>query len=228
MQTRPGVSMLMMVTAWPTVPRCRRTACAGLWLGLVACGSLESQEAKEAARVTQETVSRGVELTKEQLDKVDTAKIQKTWDGVVDAVQESTTREPSPSSKPEPDPLADAAKAIACDEARERCTVTAEFADRARQHGAKVAAQVRISAARGEARGLRIDAIDAGTLGELMGLRVGDVVTHVNGTSLGSPQDAVLLYMSVRAARSFTIEYQRDGKARTLQIDVVDAPSPGG
>jgi S1-C subfamily serine protease len=80
---------------------------------------------------------------------------------------------------------------------------------------------VRISAATGEVRGIRIDAIDAGTIAERVGLRVGDVVTHVNGTALGSPQDAVLLYMSLRAARAFVVEYRRGGQARSLRVDVV-------
>jgi type II secretory pathway component PulC len=199
-----------------------RCGLGALLVGLAACGSLESDEAKEVARVTQESVERGVDAAKEQLDKVDTEKIAKTWDGVVEAVQESTQREPSASpAEPAPDPLADAAKAIACDEARERCTVTTEFASRARQHGGRVAAQVRISPARGDVRGIRIDAIDAGTIAELVGLRVGDVVTHVNGTSLGSPQDAMLLYMSMRAARAFTVDYRRDGQARTLQVEII-------
>lgn len=197
------------------------TGCLAALLGLAACGSLESEEAAEAARVTRETVSRGVDSAKEQLDKVDTEKIAKTWDGVVEAVEDSTKRDPAAPSPPEPDPLADAATAIACDEARERCTVTTDFANRARAHGGRVAGQVRISPATGEVRGIRIDAIDAGTIAELVGLHVGDVVTHVNGTALGSPQDAMLLYMSVRAARTFTVDYQRDGKPRTLQVDVV-------
>jgi S1-C subfamily serine protease len=135
-------------------------------------------------------------------------------------VEDSTRSDPAPTV-PVPDPLADVAQAIACDEAHERCTVTADFADRARQHGGRVAKQVRISAATGEVRGIRIDAIDAGTIAERVGLRVGDVVTHVNGTALGSPQDAVLLYMSLRAARAFVVEYRRGGQARSLRVDVV-------
>lgn len=179
-------------------------------VGLAACGWLESDEAHEVARATQETVSRGVESAKEQLDKVDTASISKTWDGVVG----------SPSGADEPDPLAGAATAIACDEARERCTVTAEFAGRARERSTALAQQVRVTRVAGKVTGIRIDGIDAGTVAELVGLRPGDVVTHVNGTAIGSAQDAVMLYVRVRAARTFVIDYRRGDEARTVQIDV--------
>jgi general secretion pathway protein C len=102
-----------------------------------------------------------------------------------------------------------------------RCTVTADFADRARQNGRRVAEQLRVEPAHGDAKGVRIESIDAGSVASLLGLEKGDVVTHVNGTPIGSMQDAVMLYMSIRAARSFTIDYQRSGEDRTLQLDVV-------
>lgn len=189
-------------------------------LVLAACSKLESEEAHEVAEATQQAVSRGVESAKQQLDKVDTEKIGKTWDGVVEVVEESTRSDPT-STGPQADPLADAAKAIACDEARERCTVTADFADRAREHGTRVASQMRVTRVAGTVTGVRIDSIDAGTIAERVGLRAGDVVTHVNGTAIGSPQDVMMLYMSVRAAQSFVVQYQRGEEARSLQVDVV-------
>lgn len=202
-------------------------SCLAMLMTLAACSKLESEEAKEVAReanevaeATQKSISRGVDSAKEQLDKVDTKKIGRAWDGVVEAVEDSTRSDPD-SAGPKPDPLADAAKAIECDAAGERCTVTADFADRAREHGTKVASQVRVTRVAGSVTGIRIDAIDAGTIAERVGLRAGDVVTHVNGTAIGSAQDAMMLYMNVRAARSFVIDYQREGEARTLQVDVV-------
>lgn len=198
-------------------------SCLAVLVVLAACSKLESEEAKEVAReanevaqATQESISRGVDSAKEQLDKVDTEKIGKTWDGMVEAVEGSTKRDPSAA-----DPLADAAKAIACDAARERCTVTADFADRAREHSTRAASQVRVTRVAGSVTGVRIDSIDVGTMADRVGLRAGDVVTHVNGTALGSAQDVMMLYMSVRAARSFVIDYQRGGEARTLHVDVV-------
>jgi C-terminal processing protease CtpA/Prc len=200
--------------------------CFAALVGLAACSQLESEEAKEVAReanvVAQEAteevvqVSREVaQATKEQLDKVDTKKIEQTLDDVAGAMGAGPVDDPA---NPDPDPLADAGRAIACDEARARCTVTTDFTDRARRHASKLAAQLRMSPVAGDVPGIRIDAIDAGTPAEIVGLRAGDVITHVNGTPA---KDAVMLYMSVRAAESFVIDYQRADEARTLRVDVV-------
>lgn len=219
-QYRATDAILTMVSASSI---CSCLAAAAL-VALAACGKLESEEAKEVAReanevadATQKSISRGVDSAKEQLDKVDTEKIGKTWDGMVEAVEESAKSDPTTGS----DPLADAAKAIACDAARERCTVTTDFADRAREHSTRAASQVRVTRVAGSVTGVRIDSIDVGTMADRVGLRAGDVVTHVNGTALGSAQDVMMLYMSVRSARSFVIDYQRGGEARTLHVDVV-------
>lgn len=202
-------------------------SCLAVLVALAACSKLESEEAKEVAReanevaeATQKSISRGVDSAKEQLDKVDTKKIGRAWDGVVEAVEGSTRSDPT-SAGGEPDPLADAAKAIECDAVGERCTVTADFADRAREHSTRAASQVRVTRVAGSVTGVRVDSIDVGTMADRVGLRAGDVVTHVNGAALGSAQDVMMLYMRVRAARSFVIDYQRDGEARTLHVDVV-------
>jgi C-terminal processing protease CtpA/Prc len=208
---------------------------AALLAGLAACGSLESEEAREVAQdakvvakeAGKEVVAASKEVaqatrevaqaTKEQLDKVDPEDVERAIDGVAGAMG-------APSGEPAgagANPLADAAQAIKCEESGVRCTVTADFADRARQNGRRVAEQLRVEPARGDVKGVRIESIDAGSVASLLGLQKGDVVTHVNGTPIGSMQDAVMLYMSVRAARSFTIDYQRSGENRTLQLDVV-------
>jgi C-terminal processing protease CtpA/Prc len=200
--------------------------CLAALVGLAACSQLESEEAKEVAReanvVAKEATKEVVEVsrevaqaTKEQLDKVDTEKIEQTLEDVAGAMGAPPVGDPA---NPGADPLADAVQAIACDKARARCTVTADFADRARQNSRKLAAQLRMTPVEDAVAGIRIDAIDAGTPAELVGLRAGDVITHVNGTSA---KDPVMLYMSVRAAQSFVIDYQRSGEARTLQVDVV-------
>lgn len=192
-------------------------------LVLAACSQLESEEAHQVAKATKDTAARGVDLAKEQIDRIDTQKIRGAWDATVEAVEEAAKREPG--VEPSVDPLADAAEAIACDEARERCTVSYDFASRARQHSGRLAAQVRVSPAsgqvQGQVQGVRIDGIDAGTIADLVGLKVGDVVTHVNGTSLATAQDAMMLYMSVRAARTFVVHYQRGQEERSLVVDVV-------
>jgi type II secretory pathway component PulC len=214
----------------------RRLGLVAALAGLAACGSLESEEAREVAQeakvvakeASKEVVAASKEVaqatrevaqaTKEQLDKVEPEDVERALDGVAGAVGATPKGEPAGAGA---DPLAGAAQAIECDEARERCTVTADFADRARQNGRKVAEQLRVEPAGGDVKGVRIEALDAGSVASLLGLKVGDVITHVNGTPIGSMQDAVMLYMNVRAARSFTLDYQRSGEARTLQLDVV-------
>lgn len=201
-----------------------------LWLGLSACNQLESEEvaegakevaeevaeeAKEVADVTRKTVVRGVDKAKEALDRVDMEKVRRTWDAAVGAISGSDGS-PTPSG----DPLAGAAEAITCD-ADERCTVTAEFIARARRHSTRVAGQVRVTPIRGEVRGIRIDAIDSGSVAQHVGLRTGDVVTHVNQVPLGTIQDAMLLYVRIRSATSFTVHYRRGGQERVLTVDVV-------
>lgn len=213
--------------AWHAASLCS-PGLAALLAGLAACGSVEPGEAQEAAREAgQEVVAASREVakatkdvaraTKERLDEVDSEDIERTIDGVAGAMGATPRGEPT---APGADPLVGAAQAIECDEAHARCTVTAEFADRARQNGRRVAEQLRIEPA-SDVRGVRIAALDAGSVASLLGLKVGDVVTRINGTPIGSMQDALMLYMTIRAARSFTIDYQRSGEARTLRLDVV-------
>lgn len=184
--------------------------------GLLACGSLESEQAREVADATRKTVSRGVDGAKNTLDRIDMAQVRRAWDSAVEAMRGAAS-----PAEPGVDPLAGAAEAITCDEARARCTVTAEFAARARRHGARLAGQVRVRSVRGANPGIRLDAIDSGSVAQRIGLRSGDVVTHVNGVSLGSVRDAMMLYLQVRAARRFEVSYRRGGQERELVVDVV-------
>lgn len=214
----------------------RRLGLVAALAGLAACGSLESEEAREVAQeakvvakeASQEVVAASKEVaqatrevakaTKEQLDKVEPEDVERAIDGVAGAVGATPKGEPAGAGA---NPLADASQAIQCEEPGVRCTVTADFADRARQNGRKVAEQLRIEPAGGDVKGVRIEAIDPGSVPSLLGLQVGDVVTHINGTPVGSMQDAMMLYMSIRAARQFTVDYQRGSETRTLQLDVV-------
>lgn len=216
MRGRLWLSMLPMVST-----RSSWGSRWGLTIGLcclVGCGSLESEEAREVAVATQKTVSHGVDEARKTLERIDMDKVRRAWDSAVEAVQRATTRA---RDEPQTDPLAGAAEAITCDEARERCTVTAEFAARAREHGARLAGQLRVSPVHGATPGIRLDAIDAGSVAQRLGLRSGDVVTHVNRVPLASISDAMMLYVQVRAARRFTVDYRRGGQERVLVVDVV-------
>ncbi|MCA9705759.1 MAG: hypothetical protein KDK70_07920 [Myxococcales bacterium] len=185
---------------------------------LMACGQLESEQAQEVADATRETVERGVDKAKETIDRVDMDKVRRAWNSTVDAVRDLGQR--SGDREPGPDPLTGMAEAIECSEAGDRCTVTADFFDRARHHPGRVAEQARVSPVSGPVSGIRLDALDPGSIGERLGLRSGDVVTHVNDASLGSMQDAMMLYMQLQDARRFTVRYRRGDQDRTLVIDV--------
>ena len=189
--------------------------------GLMACSEADQEvardEAKAAARTTRKVVARGVDQAKDAIDRVDMDKVRNAWDSTVDAVAGAAEAEPDDGL----DPLAGAAEAIACDEAVERCTVTATFADRARHHGSALTAQVRVRPVSQPVRGVRIDLVEVGSVAALLGMKAGDVVTHVNRVPLGSMQDAMMLYMQIRGAHSFRVDYRRGEHDRVLVVDIV-------
>lgn len=190
------------------------------------CGSIDEQEVQDAAEVTQRTVQRGVAGAKRGAEV--------TWDAAtevadqaanqaMDAIERRRQRQQAEAEAAPPpvDPFAGAAEAIVCEEPGVRCTVTAELAARARQHTGVLSQQASLRPVRSPAVGLRVDGMKAGSIPELMGFSVGDVVTHVNGIAVGSMRDAMLLYMNVRAARHFEVHYLRGDDERTIVVDVV-------
>ena len=125
------------------------------------------------------------------------------------------------AASPPVDLLKGAAEAIACEAPGERCTVAYDYVAAARQHPSELAKQVRARPVSSPVAGIRIDGITTGSIAEQVGMQTGDVVTHVNGIAVGSMQDAMLLYMNLRAARSFVVDYRRGEQEHTLQVDVV-------
>jgi len=196
----------------------RRSIVLGLWLTGAGCGALESDEAQQAARVTKETVARGVEGAREQIDRIDFEGMGAAWNAALEGMR----RDDSASSSSEAvDPLTVPEGAIECEEPSRSCTVTAAYAAHAREHGSALAQQVRMHPVEAPVRGIRIDAIDSDSLGEHFGLQAGDVVTKVNGVALGSLRDTMMLYLNIRAARRFVVNYRRGSEDRTLHVDVV-------
>lgn len=53
-------------------------------------------------------------------------------------------------------------------------------------------------------------------------LRPGDVVTRVNGIVPEKPEEADAALRSLEKAASLKIDFERDGKARTLELPIVD------
>lgn len=53
-------------------------------------------------------------------------------------------------------------------------------------------------------------------------LRPGDVVTRVNGMSIEKPEDADLALKSLEKAPALVVDYERDGKAKKLEVPIVE------
>lgn len=68
--------------------------------------------------------------------------------------------------------------------------------------------------------GLRFDAVHEGSLLGKVGLRKGDVITHVDGRPLRSLDDAANLYARAGSVRATTVQVVRDGKPVTLRVAI--------
>lgn len=53
-------------------------------------------------------------------------------------------------------------------------------------------------------------------------LRPGDVVTHVNGIVPEHPEEADAALRALEKATSLKVEFEREGKSRTLELPIVD------
>ncbi len=73
--------------------------------------------------------------------------------------------------------------------------------------------------------GWRILSLPTDTPGWL-DVRVGDVVTAVNGMAVERPEDALLVYEALRVASEVRLDLTRDGEARVVRVPVVDELPP--
>jgi len=53
-------------------------------------------------------------------------------------------------------------------------------------------------------------------------IQPGDVVTRVNGMAIEHPEDADAALRSLEKAQALRVDFDRDGKARTLELPIVD------
>ncbi len=53
-------------------------------------------------------------------------------------------------------------------------------------------------------------------------LRPGDVITRVNGQPIEHPEEADAALRSLEKAPALKVDYERDGKPRTLELPIVD------
>ena len=72
----------------------------------------------------------------------------------------------------------------------------------------------------GQTNGFVVKMIQPNTLLSQLGLRVGDVVTRVNGVELNSPEKALQIFQQLREARRLSVDLTRGGKPLSLQFEV--------
>jgi len=72
----------------------------------------------------------------------------------------------------------------------------------------------------GQAAGLMLSSIQRGSIFRRMGLRSGDVITGVNGSSLVSVDDALKLYENMKSSSNMSIEIKRRGRNRTIDYNI--------
>ena len=72
----------------------------------------------------------------------------------------------------------------------------------------------------GQAAGLMLSSIQRGSIFRRMGLRSGDIITGVNGSSLVSVDDALKLYENLKSSSNMSIEIKRRGRNRTIDYNI--------
>jgi hypothetical protein len=53
-------------------------------------------------------------------------------------------------------------------------------------------------------------------------LKVGDIITRVNGRSIEKPEQAHEVWQALRRAESLVVDYRREGAVRRLEIPIVE------
>ncbi|MBW2606247.1 MAG: PDZ domain-containing protein [Deltaproteobacteria bacterium] len=72
----------------------------------------------------------------------------------------------------------------------------------------------------GQAAGLMLSSIQRGSIFRRMGLRSGDVITGVNGSSIVSVDDALKIYETMKSSSSMSIELKRRGRNRIIDYNI--------
>jgi general secretion pathway protein C len=72
----------------------------------------------------------------------------------------------------------------------------------------------------GQAAGLMLSSIQRSSIFRRMGLRSGDIITGVNGSSLVSVDDALKLYENMKSSSNMSIDIKRRGRNRTIDYNI--------
>lgn len=131
-----------------------------------------------------------------------------------------TKAKPKPSGRPSI-ALDGAEQAIDC--ANENsCTVDRKFVDQLMKNPQQLMTQARMYPVTkdGESQGFRVSGVRSGSLATMIGLKNGDVVSEINGSKLGTIDDALAMYQKLRRANHLSVTVQRGGAVLTKEISI--------
>jgi general secretion pathway protein C len=114
-----------------------------------------------------------------------------------------------------------AEQAINCS-SEHACTVDRKFVEQLMQSPQQLMTQARMFPVTkdGETAGFRLSGVRKGSLATLLGLENGDVVSEVNGSKLGSIDDALAMYQKLRRANHLSVTVERSGAVITKEISI--------
>lgn len=102
------------------------------------------------------------------------------------------------------------------------CTVDRKFVDQLMKNPQQLMTQARMFPVTqdGETAGFRVSGVRSGSLATMIGLKNGDVVSEINGSKLGSIDDALAMYQKLRRASHLSVTVQRGGAVITKEISI--------
>jgi type II secretion system protein C len=114
-----------------------------------------------------------------------------------------------------------AEQAINCS-SENACTVDRKFVEQLMQSPQQLMTQARMFPVTkdGETAGFRVSGVRKGSLATLLGLKNGDVVSEINGSKLGSIDDALAMYQKLRRANHLSVTVERGGAVITKEISI--------
>lgn len=103
-----------------------------------------------------------------------------------------------------------------------RWALSANEAEKARNNIASLIKQVRVEPylVQGKTEGFIVKRIQRGTLLTQMGLKRGDILFAVNGTSLDSPEKGLQIFQQLREAKNLSVDLQRAGQRLNFQYEI--------
>ena len=72
----------------------------------------------------------------------------------------------------------------------------------------------------GQPGGFRVARVKKGSLATMIGLKNGDVISEINGSKLGSIDEALGLYQKLRRASHLSVIVERGGAVITKEISI--------